>query len=112
MLSDTKKILEPDNNLKTSFMKFNSSKFGIALGLAFTIGFLLCNLILLFGGKDLSLGVMNSIFHDTDFKPIMVDNAFNFGKLLAGMGVLFIAGTFIGLFTGWIYNSIGKSKLV
>ena len=111
MLNDTKKILEPNNNLKTSFMKLNSLKFGIALGLAFSIGFLLCNLILLIRGKDLSLGVMNSVFHDTDFKPIMADNGFSFGKLLAGMGVLFIVGTFIGLSTGWIYNSIGKSKL-
>jgi hypothetical protein len=92
-------------------MKLNMSKFGIALGLAFSIGFLLCNLILLIGGKDFSLSVMNAIFHDADFKPLMIDNSFNFGKLLAGIGGLFITGTFIGWFTALIYNAMGKSRL-
>jgi len=111
MLSDTKKILEPNNNLKTSFMKLNISKFGIALGLAFGIGFLLCNLVLLIGGKEFSLGILNAIFHDADFKPIMADNGFSFGKLLAGMGILFVVGTFIGWFTALIYNAMSKAKL-
>lgn len=111
MLNDTKKILEPNTNLKTFFMKLNSSKFGIALGLAFSIGFLLCNLILLIGGKDFSLGVMNTIFHDTDFRSLMTDNSFSFGKLLAGMAALFIVGTFIGWLTSLLYNAMSKSSL-
>ena len=92
-------------------MKLNRSKFGIALGLAFSIGFLFCNLILSLGGKDFSLSVMNTIFHDTDFKTLMTNEAFNFGKLLAGMGGLFVVGTFIGWFTALLYNVMVRSKI-
>ena len=111
MLIDTKKVLESNSHLKTFFMKLNSSKFGIALGLAFGIGFLLCNLILFIGGKEFSLSVMNTIFHDTDFKTLMTDEAVNFGKLLAGMGALFVVGTFTGWFTALLYNAMVRSKL-
>lgn len=110
ILNDTKKVVEPNQDLKIFFMKLNSSKFGIALGLAFSIGFLLCNLVLQIGGKDLSLSVMNTIFHDTDFKPLMTGSGFNPGKLLAGMGVLFIAGSFVGWFTSVLYNGMSKSN--
>lgn len=111
MLIDTKKVLESNSRLKTFFMKLNSSKFGIALGLAFGIGFLLCNLILFIGDKEFSLSVMNTIFHDTDFKTLMTDEAVNFGKLLAGMGALFVVGTFTGWFTALLYNAMVRSKL-
>lgn len=90
-------------------MKINASKFGIAHGLAFSIGFLLCNLILLIGGKDFSLNIMNMLFHGANFKSLMTDNGFNFGKLLAGMAALFIVGSFIGWFTPLLYNAVGKS---
>ena len=112
MLSDTKKVLESNNHLKTFFLKLNVSKFGIALGLAFSISFLLCNLILMIGGKNLSLSVMNTIFHDADFNSLMTDNGFNFGKLLAGMGILFVAGAFIGWFTALLYNAVAKPRVV
>lgn len=111
MLNDTKKVLESNSHLKTFFMKLNSSKFGIALGLAFGIGFLLCNLILFIGSKEFSLSVMNTIFHYTDFKTLMTDEAVNFGKLLAGMGALFVVGTFTGWFTALLYNAMVRSKL-
>ena len=109
MLNDTKKILEPNHNLKTTFMKLNSSKFSMALGFAFAIGFLLCNIIFLLVGDNFSLTIMNLIFHRTDFKPIMIDEGFNIGKLLGGMGVLFLAGAFIGYFTAFLYNSITRN---
>jgi hypothetical protein len=109
MLNDTKKKLEP-NNLKTFFMKLSVSKFSIALGFAFSIGFLLCNLIFLIGGHDFTLNIMNLIFHKTDFKTIMTEDGFNFGKLLGGMGVLFLAGAFIGYFTVFLYNSMARNK--
>ena len=92
-------------------MKLNTSKFGIALGLAFSMGFLLCNLILMIAGKDFSLSVMNTLFHDADFKPLMTDNGFSFGKLLAGMAALFMVGMFIGWFTSLLYNAMGKSRV-
>ena len=91
-------------------MKLTASKFGLALGLAFAIGFLLCNLIFLIGGDSFSLSVMNMIFHKTDFKPIMIAEGFNFGKLLGGIAVLFIAGTFMGWSTAIIYNSFNRSS--
>jgi hypothetical protein len=109
MLTDAKRVLEPNHNLKTFFMNLNAAKFGIALGLAFSIGFLLCNLVLLIGGKDFSLGVMNTLFHDADFTPLMTDNGFSFGKLLAGMAGLLIVGTFIGWFTSLLYNAMSRS---
>lgn len=111
MLNDTKRILEPNHNLKIFFMKLNVAKFGIALGLAFSIGFLLCNLILLIGGKDFSLDVMDTLFHDVEFKSLMTSNGFDFGKLLAGMAGLFVVGTFIGWVTAFLYNSMSKSRL-
>ena len=93
-------------------MKLHVTKFGIALGLAFSIGFLLCNLVLMIGGKNFSLSVMNTLFHDADFKSLMTDKGFSFGKLLAGMAALFIVGTIIGWFTSLLYNAMGKSRPV
>lgn len=111
MLNDTKKILEPNHNLKTSIMKLHSSKFSIALGLAFAVGFLLCNIIFLLVGDNFSLTIMNLIFHKTDFKPIMTAEGFNIGKLFGGMGVLFLAGAFIAYFTAFLYNAMTNNKL-
>ena len=108
MLNDTKNVLEPNTNLKKVFMKLNTIKFGIALGLAFSIGFLLCNLIFSLGGDSFSLSIMNSIFHKTDFKTIMIDEGFNIGKLLTGIGSLFVAGAFIGYIASVIYNMGGR----
>jgi hypothetical protein len=108
MLNDSKQILE-SNNIKIFFMKLKASKFSIALGLAFAVGFLLCNLIFLLGGDNFSLTIMNLIFHKTDFKPIMTAEGFNIGKLLGGMGVLFIAGAFIGYFTTFLYNAMTRN---
>jgi hypothetical protein len=84
-------------------MKLFSFKLSLALGLAFAIGFLICNIIFLIGGRGFSLDIMNLIFHETNFKPILAEPGFNFGKLLGGMGVLFLAGVFIGYFTAFVY---------
>ena len=110
MLNDSKQLLE-SINLKTFYMKLNLSKFSIALGLAFAVGFLLCNIIFLLVGDNFSLTIMNLIFHKTDFKPIMVAEGFNIGKLLGGMGVLFLAGAFIGYFTAFLYGAMTRNKL-
>ena len=109
MLGDAKKSLEFNNNSKTFIMRLKASKFSIALGLAFAVGFLLCNLIFLIGGDNFSLTIMNSIFHKTDFKPIMTAEGFNIGKLLSGMGVLFFGGAFIGYSTAFLYNAMTKN---
>jgi hypothetical protein len=90
-------------------MKLLPFKLGIALGIAFSIGFLVCNIIFLIGGHGFSLSVMNQIFHETDFKPLMTNEGFSFGKLLCGMGILFLAGAFIGWVTAFIYN-LGKKR--
>jgi hypothetical protein len=92
-------------------MKLKASKFGIALGVAFAVGFILCNLIFLLVGDNFSLTTMNLIFHKTDFRPIMISESFNIGKLLGGMGVLFLAGAFIGYFTAFLYNATTSNKL-
>jgi len=111
MLTDAKRSLESNNKSKTINMKLLPFKFAIALGIAFSIGFLVCNIIFLIGGHGFSLNIMNQIFHETDFKPLMTNEGFSFGKLLCGMGILFLAGTFIGWITAFIYN-LGKGKTV
>ncbi|HKR06982.1 MAG TPA: DUF5676 family membrane protein [Bacteroidia bacterium] len=91
-------------------MKITPSKFALALGIALSISFLLCNIIFAIGGKDFSLSIVNTIFHDMDFKPLMIDSGFNIGKLLCGMLILFLEGLFIGYVTAFIYNTLNKNK--
>lgn len=107
MITDTKRSLEINSKSKIKYMKLLPFKFGIALGIAFSIGFLVCNIIFLIGGHGFSLSIMNQIFHETDFKPLMTNEGFSFGKLLCGMGILFLAGAFIGWITAFVYN-LGK----
>lgn len=40
----------------------------------------------------------------------MSEAGFNFRKVLAGIGILFILGIFIGYFTVSVYNSMSKIK--
>jgi len=113
MLGDTKKLLtnnNNNNNSKITFMKLASSKFGLAVGIALSISFLLCNIILSIGGKDFSLDIANTIFHNVDFKPLMVESSFNFWKLICGMLILFLEGFFLGYVTGIIYNALNKKQ--
>jgi hypothetical protein len=93
-------------------MKIVSSKFALALGLALSISFLLCNIIFSIGGKDLSLNIVNTLFHDMDFRPLMIDSDFSFVKLICGMVILFLEGFFTGYITASIYNAISKNKPV
>jgi hypothetical protein len=72
-------------------MKLIASKFNIALGLAFAVEFLCATLFFCWFGDNFSLTRMNLIFHKTDFKPIMIAEGFNMGKLLGGIEVLFPA---------------------
>ena len=91
-------------------MKITSSKFALALGIAFSISFLICNIILAIGGKDFSLNMFNLLFHDMDFKPLMIDNGFNIGKLVGGVIILFITGLFSGYVTTSVYNALHKNN--
>ena len=91
-------------------MKITSSKFALALGIALSISFLICNIILAIGGKDFSLNMFNILFHDMDFKPLMIDSGFNIGKLIGGMIMLFLVGLFTGYITASIYNALNKNK--
>ncbi|MBK6861640.1 MAG: hypothetical protein IPK91_15825 [Saprospiraceae bacterium] len=89
-------------------MKLSPLKFSVALGLAFSISFILCNIFLVMLGKEITLQVLNSLFHEIDFKPLLIDNGFRFGKLLHGTLMLFVAGTLIGFITAFIYNLLTK----
>ncbi len=91
-------------------MKIASLKFGLALGIAFSISFLICNIIFAIGGKDFSLNIVNTLFHDMDFMPLMINSGFNIGKLLCGLIILFLEGLFTGYVTASIYNSLNKIK--
>ena len=93
-------------------MKIAPSKFGLALGIGLSILFLLCYIILAIGGKDFSLNMLNLLFHDMNFKPLMIDSGFNIGKLLGAMLLLFLTGLFTGYITAAIYNKINKNKQV
>jgi hypothetical protein len=91
-------------------MKIVPSKFAFALGLALSISFLVCNIIFSIGGKDFSLNIINTLFHDMDFKPLLIDSSFSIGKLVYGMLILFLAGLFTGYITAFIYNVISKNE--
>lgn len=112
MLDDAKKHIEFTKPPKILFMKLITFKFSIALGAAFSIGFFICSMIFLIGGHDFSLNTMNLIFHEIDFKPLMTNNGFDMGRLLCGMGILFIAGMFIGYITAVFYNLIGSKQII
>lgn len=89
-------------------MKIAPSKFALALGIALSVSFLICYIILAIGGKDFSLNMFNILFHDMDFKPLMIDSGFNIGKLIGGVIILFFTGLFVGYITAAIYNAINK----
>lgn len=89
-------------------MKIAPSNFGLALGIGLSILFLLYYIILAIGGKDFSLNVLNLLFHDMNFKPLMIDSSFNIGKLLGAMLLLFLTGLFTGYITVIIYNKLNK----
>lgn len=89
-------------------MKLSSTKFGFALGIALSIAFLFCNIVFGIIGKDLSLRIVNTLFHNMDFSSLMVSNDFSIGKLICGMLVVFIEGYLIGCITSAIYNIMSK----
>lgn len=91
-------------------MKITPSKFALALGIALSISFMLCNIIFALCGKDFSLSIVNTLFHDMDFKLLMIDNGFSFGKLIYGMLILFLEGLFVGYVTAAIYNALCKKE--
>lgn len=91
-------------------MKIAPSKFALALGIALSISFLLCNIVFAIGGQDFSLDIVNTLFHNMDFKPLVIDGGFNIGKLFCGMLILFIEGLFTGFVTAFIYNAFNKNK--
>lgn len=91
-------------------MKIIPSKFALALGSTLSIIFLFCYIILSIAGKDLSLNTFNLLFHDMDFKPLMVESSFSIGKLLGAMLLLFFIGLFSGYFTASIYNALNKNN--
>lgn len=91
-------------------MKITPSKFALALGIALSTSFLICNIFFAIGGKDFSLNIVNIIFHNMDFKPLMIGSGFNIGKLILGMIILFLEGLFTGYITASIYNALNKSK--
>ena len=91
-------------------MKIAPFKFAVSLGIALSISFLACNIILVIGGNELSLSVVNTLFHDMDFSQLMVDNGFNLGKLIYGMFILFLTGLFVGYITATMYNAFSKKE--
>lgn len=91
-------------------MKISPVKFSIALGLAFSISFILCNLLLMALGRDITLQILNSIFHEVDFKPLLTGKTFTIGKLFHGTLFLFVAGALIGFITVFTYNLLTKKE--
>ncbi len=91
-------------------MKINSSKFALAFGLALSISFFICNIIFYIGGSDFSLSIVNTIFHDMNFKPLLIENNFSIVKVLCGMFILFLEGLFVGYVTAALYNTFNKQS--
>lgn len=91
-------------------MKISSLKFGLALGVGFSISFLLCNIFFAIVGNDFSLCIVNTLFHNMDFSTLMIENGFSTGKLICGMIVLFVEGLILGYITASIYNWMNKKQ--
>lgn len=91
-------------------MKIAPSKFAFSLGIALSISFLFCNIIFAIAGKDFVLNIINTLFHEMDFKPLMIDSGLNIGKLFCGMLILFLEGLFTGYVTASIYNALNKTS--
>ena len=90
-------------------MKIATLKFALALGIALSVSFVLCNILFAIAGNDFGLNIMNTLFHNMDFKPLMINESYNIVKLVCGMLVLFIEGFFTGLVTASIYNALIKN---
>lgn len=91
-------------------MKISAFKFGFGLGIALSISFLICNIIFAIGGRDFTLSVINTLFHDMDFAPLMQETTFSIFRLACGMIILFLEGIFTGYVTALIYNTVSKPK--
>lgn len=91
-------------------MKISALKFGLGLGIALSISFLLCNIIFAIGGKDFSLSIINTLFHNMDFTPLMYDATLSVSKMLCGMFILFLEGMFTGYLTAAVYNALTKKQ--
>ena len=91
-------------------MKIIPLKFGFGLGIALCLSFLLCNIIFALGGKEFSLSIINTLFHDIDFTPLINESKFSIIKLICGMLLLFVEGLFTGYLTAFIYNLMNKKK--
>jgi hypothetical protein len=92
-------------------MKLNPSKFALALGLALSISFLFCNIIFTIGGNEFSLRIVNTLFHNMDLKPLIIEHGFDNLKLISGMVILFLEGFFTGYITAAIYNTLNKTAV-
>ncbi len=90
-------------------MKITSSKFAFALGIVFSFSFLICNIILAIDGNDCRLNILNILFHDMDFKHLMIESGINIGKLISGVIILFLTGSLTGYIPASIYNALNKS---
>ncbi|HLG34910.1 MAG TPA: DUF5676 family membrane protein [Bacteroidia bacterium] len=93
-------------------MKLIPLKFAMAVGLAFSSMFFICNLFFSLAGNEASAWVMNVIFHEMDFKPLMMNSSFHLAHLFCGIGICFIAGGITGFITAITYNSISKRKIM
>lgn len=91
-------------------MKIAPLKFGFGLGVALSISFLLCNIIFKIGGNDFSLSIINTLFHDVDYNPLMNEANFSLSKVFCGMLILFLEGIFTGYATAAIYNALTKKQ--
>ena len=93
-------------------MKIVPLKFGIALGSAFGILFFISNVLLSLVSNEITLQLMKIIFHEMDFKPLMIDNSFHILHLVCGIGILFVVGGLTGYLTAIIYNAASKQKII
>lgn len=92
-------------------MKLSPFKFALATGISISLSFVICNLILLFAGQDLSLSLTSAIFHNFNLSGQMTIQAFNLGKLVLGIVLLFLDGAFIGYILSVIYNFFISNKI-
>lgn len=93
-------------------MRLIPLKIAVAVGIAMSSLFLFCNLFFSLAGDNALVWVMNVLYYDMNFKPLLGTGGFNFGHIFCGIGLCFITGFLIGFIAAATYNAMSKRELM
>lgn len=93
-------------------VRFRPLQFGIALGGAACVLFLIWNIIISFTGQKIIRWIQNILLPVIDFTEHSGDISFHFMNFFLGIALFFIAGALTGYMTIAIYNFLTKKKIM